>query len=139
MPACTSLSHQHAVTPLEFYNSVDFADVGDSHFEEGDIHSSSLELLVELHQLLLYNFFEFLPLLQDNLDVDLPVLTLIKEVNKNGVMFLIVSALLHAGLKSLLQLLPYQLLQLFPVLLTDQSIVEHPQTLMHPQSVNGQF
>lgn len=139
MPACTSLSHKHAVTSLEFDNSVDFADVGDGHLEKGDVHGSRFELLVELYQLLLNNLLEFLPLLLDDLDVDLPVLALVKEINKNGVMFLIISALLHVGLKSLLQLLPYQFLQLLPVLLTDQSIVEDPQTFMHPQSVDGQF
>lgn len=130
--ARASLSHQHAVAPLEFDNSVDFADVGDGHLEEGDIHGSRLELLVKLDQLLLDDLLELLPLLLYDLDVDLPVLALVKEVNKNGIMFLVVSALLHVGLEGLLQLLPYQFLELLPVLLTDKSIVEYPQALVHP-------
>lgn len=130
--------NKHTMPFTEFYDTVYLAHVGNCLLEQSYIHGCGFEGLVKFSKFVLNEFGELVPLLVGDFNVDLPILCLIKEINEDRIGFLIVGALFHIGLQSLLQLIRDNLLDLLPILNGNEPVMENPQTFVHPQSIDRQ-
>lgn len=139
MTTSASFTDEHAVSFGKFYNSVNFTDVRDGLIEESDVHGWSFKLIIELTQFFFDEFFQLISLFERNFDINLSGLWLVKEIDKNGVIFIMVSALFDVRLKSGLELITDQFLKLKPIFDWNQSVMEDSHCFMYPKSENGQF
>ena len=121
----------------ELDDPVDLADVLDGVVEQDYVDGLASGLLVHGLELLLADDFEMGAVVVGDLLVHVLVLHVgVAEVDKDGVVLVLVGALLHVGLVDLLDLVLDQLLEEGPVLEGDQSVVEHSQALVHPGPVD---
>ena len=111
MTTSTSFTYEHPVTFGKFNDSVDFTDVRDGLIKKSDIHSWGFELIIELTQLFFNKFLQLISLLERNFNINLSSLWLIKEIHKNGIILIMVSALFDVRLKSGLKLITDQFLK----------------------------
>jgi len=139
MASSTSLSYKHGVSFAEFDDPVNFTNIRDCHLEKCYIHCRRFELFIEFKQLIFYNFLELFSLLLENFNIDLSILTFIKEIHKYCIVLLWICAFFHGSLQSLLELVRYQFLEFETIWIINKAIVENSQRFVNPQSKNGKF